>query len=360
LGRGGQSPEQKSNGAYSCVPLAMQWYATYDLDFGKRAYPYVKGVATFWENWLKFEHGQYNDYFDPIHEESGDDVNGLLSLGLVRMLMNLALDLSQELGVDADRREKWSHIRDHLALYPTCTVRDLPETFWPRHLPRNDEILNLPIFRYTEKGTPWWQDNTLGIQHIYPAGGLGLDSPPELLQRARNQIQVMNRWVDFNGMNSFYAAAARVGYDPQVILPEMSSMLEKLAWPNGMIRGNPHGMEHQSIVPNAIQEMLLQSHEGVLRFFPCWPREMDARFGTLRARGAFLVSAELKDGLVGQVRIVSEKGRDCTVQNPWPGRQVNLVRNGKKAEAVRGDRFTLKTAVSEIIDLSPDVTGGKR
>ena len=68
----------------------------------------------------------------------------------------------------------------------------------------------------------------------------------------------------------------------------------------------------------------------------------------------------VQDGLVGQVRIVSEKGRDCTVQNPWPGRQVNLVRNGKKAEAVRGDRFTLKTAVSEIIDLSPDVTGGKR
>ena len=41
-----------------------------------------------------------------------------------------------------------------------------------------------PIFRYTEKGTPWWGSNTVGIQHIYPAGGIGLDSPPELLERA--------------------------------------------------------------------------------------------------------------------------------------------------------------------------------
>ena len=104
-----------------------------------------------------------------------------------------------------------------------------------------------------------------------------------MLARARNQIRVLNRWIDFNGMNSFYAAAVRVGYDPRVILKEMRTMINKLGLPNGMIRGNPHGMEHQSIVPNAIQEMLLQSHEGVLRLFPCWPHEMDARFGTLRA-----------------------------------------------------------------------------
>jgi alpha-L-fucosidase 2 len=71
--------------------------------------------------------------------------------------------------------------------------------------------------------------NILGIQHIYPAGGLGLNSTPELLQRVRNQIGVLNRWVDGNGMNSFYAAAARVGYDPQIILREMRTMLLKLA-----------------------------------------------------------------------------------------------------------------------------------
>jgi alpha-L-fucosidase 2 len=350
----GKSPEQKSNGAYCCVPLAMQWYATYDLDYAKQAYPYVKGVATFWENWLKFEHGQYNDYFDPVHEESGNDVNAIHSLALIRMVMNLALDMSQELGVDTERREKWTHIRDHLAPYPTCTVRDLPQRFWPKHLPPNDETLNLPIFRYTEKGTPWWEDNTLGIQHIFPAGGVGLDSPPRLLARARNQIRVLNRWIDFNGMNSFYAAAVRIGYDPRLILKEMRAMLDKLGLPNGMIRGNPHGMEHQSIVPNALQEMLLQSHEGVLRLFPCWPSNLDARFGTLRARGAFLVSAELKAGVVGRVAILSEKGRRCTVQNPWPGKTVRLIRGGQDAESMIGSRLTITTTPRETIQLRPE------
>ena len=49
---------QKSNSAYSCVPLAFRWYATYDPDFGRKAYPFVRETATFWENWLKFENGR--------------------------------------------------------------------------------------------------------------------------------------------------------------------------------------------------------------------------------------------------------------------------------------------------------------
>jgi hypothetical protein len=356
---------QKNNSAYACVAvLAPRWHATYDLDYARKIHPFVHDTARFWEQWLKWEKGpgggRYVTQKDACHEQSGDDTNAATTLAMVRRTMELALDLSRKLRVDAKRREKWEHIREHLAPFPTCTVRDLPKKFWPKHLPQTDETLNLPIFRYTERGTPWWEDNTVGIQHIYPAGGIGLDSPPELLERARNQIKVMNRWIDFNGMNSFYAAAARVGYDPRIILKEMRAMLDKLALPNGMIAGNPHGMEHQSIVPNAIQEMLLQSHEGVLRFFPCWPRNMNARFGTLRARGAFLVSAELKKGKVCKVQIVSEKGMPCTVVNPWPGKEIQVVRNGKNAETISGERFIMKTRVNEAIELRPRMNSPRR
>ena len=349
---------QKSNSSYSCVPLAFRWYATYDLDFARLAYPFVRDTALFWENWVKWESNRYVIYKDAVHEGSGDNVNPIVSLAFVRMVMNLALDMSRELGVDATRHEKWIHIRDHLSAYPTCRLGDLKD-WWPAHLPRTEENRNLPIFRYTEQGTEWWNDNTVGIQHIYPAGGIGLDSPPELLERARNQIRVMNRWVDFNGMNSFYAAAARVGYDPAVILKEMRSMIESIGAPNGMIPNNPHGMEHQSIVPNAIQEMLLQSHEGVIRCFPCWPKDQNARFGTLRARGAFLVSAELQSGEVSYVKIHSEKGRPCTLVNPWPGKAVDVYRDGTKIATLHGERVTLKTDAGATVVLGPEGAGCK-
>lgn len=69
--------------------------------------------------------------------------------------------------------------------------------------------------------------------------------------------------------------------------------------------------------------------------------------------GAFLGSAEWRDGAVEGVRIRSEKGRACTVQNPWPGRKVRLVRSGKAAELAAGACFNFRTAAGEIIELEP-------
>jgi alpha-L-fucosidase 2 len=103
----------------------------------------------------------------------------------------------------------------------------------------------------------------------------------------------------------------------------------------------------------AVNEMLLQSHEGVIRFFPVWPKAQDARFGNLRAMGAFLVSAELKGGLVSGVRLQSEKGRACIVQNPWPGHRVQAIRGAKPAKLISGHRFTVATMPGEVIELQP-------
>jgi len=75
--------------------------------------------------------------------------------------------------------------------------------------------------------------------------------------------------------------------------------------PNQLLQHGGGGLENRSGFL-AINEMLLRSHDGVMRLFPCWPREMDATFGTLRAVGAFLVSAELKNGLISSVSISSE------------------------------------------------------
>ena len=58
----------------------------------------------------------------------------------------------------------------------------------------------------------------------------------------------------------------------------------------------------------------MQSHEGVIRLFPCWKKTDDASFENLRADGAFLVSAELKDSKITSLRIRSLAGRNCVVE----------------------------------------------
>ncbi|MCX7048080.1 MAG: hypothetical protein NTX50_21670 [Candidatus Sumerlaeota bacterium] len=324
---------QRSDAAFAALNFLWQYQYTQDVDFlRKTAYPYLLEVAAFWEDYLKFENGRYVIYDDSIHEGSGKDMNPLLSLGLVRTLFKSLLQMSKDLNVDAERRAKWQDILDKLSAFP-LQERD-----------------GKTVFRYSEKGTAWWRDNTLGIHHIFPVGAIGLDSDAKLLEICHNTIAAMNRWHDNNGFSSWYTACARVGYDPRQILSNLRIECDKRSYPSLILYYGGGGIENAAGFL-AVNEMLMQSHEGVIRFFPCWPREMDARFGGLRAVGAFLVSAELKNGAAGGVKIVSEKGKDCAVVNPWPVKKIALIRNGKEAETMSGARFAFKTAANEIIEL---------
>ncbi len=72
---------------------------------------------------------------DAVHEGSGEDVNSIVSLALVRNAFELALEFSDALKVDAKRRGKWKHIVKHLSGFAT------------------QEKDGVTVFRYTEKGT---------------------------------------------------------------------------------------------------------------------------------------------------------------------------------------------------------------
>jgi len=334
LFHGGVFLGQKSNAAYCVAPMSMRWYHTYDLDYAKRVYPFVVEVVNFWEDYLRKDGERYVIYGDSVQEDmhtgGTGDKNGLLSLGLVRNAFETALDMSKEMGVDENRREKWEHILAHMSEFPTF------------------EKNGKTVFRYTEKGTAWHGDNSVGLQHIYPSGGVGLDDP-ELAEIGRNMIDAMNRWNNDNGVNSFYPAAVRVGYDPQKILNNLSTLFYASSGRTDCQL--PRNPEDASTYPNTINEMLCMSHRQVLRVFPVWPKDKDARFLKLRAEGAFIVSSELKGGEVQFVEIHSEKGRDCTLVNPWPGKNITVYRKGKKVDTLKGDRIVMKTKAGDTVVL---------
>jgi alpha-L-fucosidase 2 len=101
-----------------------------------------------------------------------------------------------------------------------------------------------------------------------------------------------------------------------------------------------------------INECLMQSYNGIIRFFPNWPKKQDASFHTLRAAGAFLVSVELRHGIVTHVRIMSEKGNDLHMLSPW--KQPVAVIRGSKKTIVKSTEIYLKTSPGEVIVFQPD------
>ncbi|MDR1814644.1 MAG: hypothetical protein LBR18_07340 [Tannerella sp.] len=315
---------QKSDASYCLVNIAMRFYHTYDKDFTRRVYPFVKAVASFWEKYLVREGDRYVIYNDAIHEQTYGNMNPILSLGFVKMTMQTALDMSELLDADRNKRKQWIDLRDHISDYPLME-RD-----------------GKTVFRLTEKGPDVIDVNSLALQHVYPAGQIGLDSDPKLIEISRNTLKYKN-WLDENASNSIFPTAVRVGVNPDTILFHLNRYARH-TFVNGFQSNNPHGVENWSTTPNTINEMLCMGHQGVLRLFPVWNRALDAEFHTIRAEGAFLVSARLHKGIISNVTVFSEQGRTLTMLNPWQGAKVKVTAgNNGKSKTLKGERLVLNT-----------------
>ncbi|MEG1005161.1 MAG: hypothetical protein RSO15_02635 [Bacteroides sp.] len=90
----------------------------------------------------------------------------------------------------------------------------------------------------------------------------------------------------------------------------------------------PFTLEGNFAYASAIQEMLLQSHTGVIRVFPAIPESWkNVSFNKMRAMGAFLVSAVYKDGKVKSIKIRSEQGGMLKVIHPITGEIIEKKMN---------------------------------
>ena len=80
----------------------------------------------------------------------------------------------------------------------------------------------------------------------------------------------------------------------------------------------PFTLEGNFAFASGIQEMLVQSHTGIVNIFPAIPETWkDVSFRKIRTDGAFLVSATMEKGILQGIEIYSEKGGLFKIQNPF-------------------------------------------
>ncbi len=109
-------------------------------------------------------------------------------------------------------------------------------------------------------------------------------------------------------------------------------------------------LEASSVFAAALNESLLQSHDGLIRIAPAVARDRNARF-TLHAIGGFVVSAEVRGGAPAWVAIRSLRGETCLVANPWP--EARLYRNGKLRSRTGERTIRLPTRPGDRLVLAP-------
>ena len=330
---------QKSNGAYAAVIPMMHWYGTRDKEFARREYyDFLLSIAEFWGNYLVFEDGKYQIYNDALNEvgwysgpnhmpEGHDDKNPVVSRNLVRMIMKLMIDLSTELGRDTDKIPTWQHILDHTPIADTFESEG--ET-----IIRGIDGCNVA--------------REISLEAMYPIGGLGKDLTPELFEAMKNTHRRLDLWDSHNRFCSYYPMSVRLGYPCDEILSHVHDVIENRAMPNGMIRYYGGGIENCAGIPGTVNEMLMQSYEGIVRLFPVWDRSRDARFHGLRAYGAFVINASLENGKIN-AEILSEQGMPLTIEKPADG-YVLIMGDGRKVE-INDRTITVNTEKGEKIKL---------
>jgi hypothetical protein len=94
------------------------------------------------------------------------------------------------------------------------------------------------------------------------------------------------------------------------------------------------GMETMGHYAAGLQEMLLQSYDGVIRVFPAIPQEWEGCF-TLLAAGGFLVSSRREaHGEPEFIEILSQRGGRCCVFIPWQ-KEIDVWEDGRKISVNR-------------------------
>lgn len=314
--------DQKSNGTFSLLPVIQYWEYTRDDNFLRaQLYPAMKQMDAFWRDFaVRFPDGTWNFEHSSAHE-GGEDLNPSLDIGFALRLTHELILTSKILGVDADMRPTWQSFADHLAPYPSGKV-DGEQVYYIADRVHNT-IKNHGLF---EPG-----DQPINLEGpVFPGENLAIGGDPTQLQTAKNSLRLMNSWGVTKGGNSFngfckeFPIAARIGWPADDLVAKFkAAILHQWRPSNLTVFQGGGGIETVGSI-EAIDSMLLQHELGVLRVFPDWPKDMDASFTDLRAKGAFLVSSQQHNGRVSFVDIRSEHGGSLTLQSPWGPEPVSV------------------------------------
>jgi len=299
----------------------LHWRYTMDREFlEKEAYPWISETAGFLDElsitgkdgFKKLPLSSSPEIFDNSPNAWFPEMTNF-DLGLIRWTFEKAAELADELG-KSEEAKKWKSI---LTQWPQLDIdpstgltyaRGVPYNASHRHFshmiafsPLNlidwtkgvsdQQIIKTSIANLDKIGPDWWcgySYSWLGNMKALAFDGKG----------AAEALLIFAK--DFCLKNSFHVNGDQSGTGKS-----------KMTY-------RPFTLEGNFAFASGIQEMLIQSHTGIVHVFPAVPREWkNISFFKLRTEGAFLISSTMKNGETKEIEILSEKGGLLKLYNPF-------------------------------------------
>jgi len=339
-----QYTHSATTGAWLAHHFYLQWRYSMDRRFlRERAWPWLKDVSTFLEAVAeKGPDGKRTLPLSSSPEINDDRLEAWFpsitnyDLALTRWTFEKTAELAKELGKRREA-EHWLQVLSEmpeLAVDPKSNkllvAKDYPLPFSHRHFshlmaihplgsirwengPRDQGIIEASLTDLDEKGTKAW----CGYSFSWLAS---LAARARNGEKAERALEVFS--TAFCLRNGFHCNGDQSGKG------------------YSDFRYRPFTLEGNFAAAAGLQEMLLQSYGGTIRVFPAIPAAWkEASFETLRAEGAFLVSAERKDRLTQSVEIFAENGGTLRLENPFG--DAGYAAGGVAADNIKADATDL-------------------
>ena len=306
---------QHSDASFAALNFINHWRYTLDEEFitanNNQVYEWLRLVANWWICWLdRYENinntgHEYIDKYDCTREncypaKKPNNTNPAISLSFIRFILNGIIDISNKIGINNNDIDKYKDILLNLSPIPIGEFMN------------NKVLLPQQQPYYFKPG-----DNPLQLYGIWPGEQIGIGSDENMMNIGQNTVEYVASWDQGNAYCEMYPSAVRVGYDINKTLDEWNKLLNSNMPQNGYVNMGGGGMDASGALI-AVNELLLQSwNNNTIRLFPVY-NFGNATFNNLRAVGAFLVSAEMINGVIqSPVIIISEKGENCKILSPW-------------------------------------------
>ncbi len=348
---------------YSMSPTTAAWLAQhfywqwkYSMDekfFNEKAYPYIDNVSVFIVNQATRFLSNPENIISSSPEYHDNSINAWFrsftnyDLALIRNQVSMQVKLM-------DHKMSDSRKRNYL--------RALLDT--------------LPYFDTNETGLTVAPKQNLGESHrhmspymaIHPLGLLNIENDKEksIIEKSIQQIEKKGTraWVgySFPWMACIYARAQKA--DSAVI--NLRKFATNFCSPNSFhLNGDQKGgqyaagtyrpftLEGNFAFAQGVHELLLQSHKGFIEVFPAIPQSWnDISFTTLRAEGAFLVSAKKEKGVATEIKIKAEQGGILNIKLPFKEWRVEGI--SREKITTENSITTMPAIKGQIIIFKPD------
>jgi alpha-L-fucosidase 2 len=308
-------------GCWLAQHFYLHWIYSKDEKFlREKAYPWVRDVALYLnEISVKDEKGMRKLPISSSPEINNNSINAWFhqttnfDLGFIRWTFEKAAELAGYLG-KKEEALKWKSILNEWPAFALDNEGGLafapghPHNQSHRHFShlvgwhplgvidwsngdKDQQIIKSTLNDLEKRGPDWWCGYSYSwLGNLYARAFMG--------DKAAEALRIFSE--NFCLPNSFHVNGEQYnkGYSK--------------------MKYRPFTLEGNFAFAAGIQEMLIQSHTGTIQIFPAIPSGWkNVSFSTLRAVGAFLVSADQKGGKVEKVVIDSEKGGICKLKNPF-------------------------------------------